>query len=104
MPARGMKRLAGTAFAVARLELQPHFRNLVSSGLMILSAMLSRVVALLFLTLCPGLLVLPARTIADTQNPPPTSVPKVSYEKYGTTSTGVDLYWTAYVPSDGLRH
>jgi len=28
----------------------------------------------------------------------------VSYEKYGTTSTGVDLYWTAYVPADGLRH
>jgi hypothetical protein len=27
-----------------------------------------------------------------------------SYEKYATTSTGVDLYWTAYVPSDGLRH
>jgi hypothetical protein len=27
-----------------------------------------------------------------------------SYEKYGTTSTGVDLYWTAFVPTDGLRH
>ena len=27
-----------------------------------------------------------------------------TYEKYGTTPTGVDLYWTAYVPTDGLRH
>jgi hypothetical protein len=27
-----------------------------------------------------------------------------SLEKYTTTSTGVDLYWTAFVPADGLRH
>jgi acetyl esterase/lipase len=27
-----------------------------------------------------------------------------SFEKYATTSTGVDLYWTAFVPTDGLRH
>jgi acetyl esterase/lipase len=27
-----------------------------------------------------------------------------SYERYGTTTTGVDLYWTAFVPADGLRH
>jgi acetyl esterase/lipase len=27
-----------------------------------------------------------------------------SFEKYATTSTGVDLYWTAFVPPDGLRH
>ena len=99
-----MKRLAGTVFAVARLELQPHCRNLVFSDIMVLLVMPSRVVALLFLTLCPGLFVLPARTIAETPSPPPVSVPNVSYEKYGTTSTGVDLYWTAYVPADGLRH
>jgi hypothetical protein len=34
---------------------------------------------------------------------PPLST-SVHYEKYGTTSTGVALYWTAYVPADGLRH
>ena len=27
-----------------------------------------------------------------------------SLEKYATTSTGVDLYWTAFVPEDGMRH
>ena len=54
-----------------------------------------KVVGLFVLTLCPALLVLPASMSADTN---------VSYEKYGTTSTGVDLYWTAYVPADGLRH
>src|SRR4249919_2438438 len=27
-----------------------------------------------------------------------------SFEKYGSTSTGLDLYWTAFVPTDGLRH
>ena len=27
-----------------------------------------------------------------------------SLEKYATTSTGVDLYWTAFVPDDGMRH
>src|SRR5439155_10574422 len=58
------------------------FPQLVSSNIMILSAMTSRVVALLFLTLCPGLLVLSARPIADTPSPPPASVPNISYEKY----------------------
>src|SRR5450432_2237123 len=49
-------------------------------------------------------LLLPGKMIAGTPNPPSTSIPDISYEKYGTTSTGVDLYWTAFVPGDGLRH
>jgi acetyl esterase/lipase len=49
-------------------------------------------------------LLLPGKMIARTGNPPSKSIPDASYEKYGTTPTGVDLYWTAFVPGDGLRH
>jgi hypothetical protein len=72
--------------------------RLASSTIMVFITT-SRVGALLVLTL-----VLPGRMMADTPGPPSASAPNVSYEKYATTSTGVDLYWTAYVPADGLRH
>ena len=47
-----------------------------------------------------GLLVAPTTTTAA-----PTQNGLVgSFEKYGTTPTGVGLYWTAYVPPEGGKH
>src|SRR5438045_7027749 len=43
----------------------------------------------------------PAPTPTSTWTPAPAAGSK---EKYGTTSTGVDLYWTAYVPPGGGKH
>ena len=56
--------------------------------------------SLALLTLGGGLLGI----FADPSGSSAQSLTTESYEKYGTTSTGVDLYWTAYVPADGLRH
>jgi acetyl esterase/lipase len=58
---------------------------------------------------CGGRGILPllafvAVILIHASTPAATASSTLSYEKYGTTSTGVDLYWTAYVPSDGLRH
>jgi len=50
------------------------------------------------------LLAFVAVILINVSTPAATASSTLSYEKYGTTSTGVDLYWTAYVPSDGLRH
>jgi dienelactone hydrolase len=79
-------------------------RPLVFSDVMVLMFMSLKVLALLLFTLCPGLVVFPSRTMADASISTPTPTPSGSYEKYGTTSTGVDLYWTAYSPADRLRH
>ena len=57
-----------------------------------------RFVPLLALGFLAGLLVPPA--MAQTPTPHPITG---SYEKYGTTPTGVGLYWTAYVPSGVIQ-
>ena len=61
----------------------------------------TRFVPFVLLGLWAELLVVSAIASADTSTPNDLAG---SYERYGTTSAGVALYWTAYVPPEGGKH